>query len=396
MSREKYYSPKILRRIDVIIAEKGIFDGNITTEIPMCFHQSKDWPHFTYNAEALIAPLAQVRAAQGYLLGKLHYLGFDLQTDASLTNMALELVRSAQIEGEILNLEEVRSSIARRLGLEHAALVPASRYVDGVVELMLNATQLYDQPLTSERLFGWHAGLFPFGYSGSHKIEVAKYRTGEMQVVSGAMGHERVHYEAPAANRVEQEMSLFLDWINTSEKHDPIIKAAIAHLWFVTIHPFDDGNGRIARAITDMLLARAEGTSLRFYSMSVAVKQMQKEYYNVLERTQRGGADITEWLLWFLQCLDSAIKVSEISTNDIMRKASFWRKNSQLPLNERQRKMINKLFDGFYGVLTTSKWAKMCHCSSDTALNDINDLVKKGIMQRDTAGGRSTNYVLKE
>ena len=308
--------------------------------------------------------------------------------------MSLELVRSSEIEGERLNLEEVRSSIARRLGIETAGLVPVSRYVEGVVEMQLDATQNYDKPLSHDRLFGWHNVLFPTGMSGLYRIDVGKYRSGEMQVVSGAMGKEKVHYQAPSADRVPAEMGRFIDWVNNNEEIDGVLKAAIAHLWFVSIHPFDDGNGRITRALTDMLLARSEKCSKRFYSMSAEIRVLQKEYYDVLERTQHGDGEITEWLLWFLGCFEQALDSTQNTLSSVMRKADFWDHHRDVTFNERQRKLLNLQFDGFFGKLTSSKWAKIAKCSSDTALNDINDLITKGILKKSEEGGRSTNYIL--
>ena len=309
--------------------------------------------------------LGPVRAKQGLMLGRMLSLGFDFQDEAMLTTMSLELVRSCEIEGEVLNLTEVRSSIARRLGINTAGLVPASRYVEGIVEMLLDATQHYDKPLTDDLLFGWHNVLFPTGRSGFYAIEVAKYRTGEMQVVSGPMGHEIVHYEAPKPERVPEEM-----------------------------HPFDDGNGRITRAITDMLLARSEHSAKRFYSMSNEMKILQKEYYDVLEKTQKGDGDITAWLLWFLDCFDRALSSTEETLASVLAKARFWESHRDLVVNDRQRKIINMQFDGFFGKLTSGKWAKIGKCSTDTALNDIKDLVKKGILRKNDEGGRSTNYSL--
>ena len=310
--------------------------------------------------------------------------------------MTLELVRSSEIEGEILNLEEVRSSIARRLGIETAGLVPVSRYIEGVVEMQLDATQNYDKPLTHDRLFGWHNVLFPTGMSGLYRIDVGKYRSGVMQVVSGAMGKEKVHYKAPSPERVPAEMERFIAWVYNDEETDAVLKAAIAHLWFVSIHPFDDGNGRITRALTDMLLARSENCSKRFYSISAAIRVLQKEYYEVLERTQHGDGDITEWILWFLSCFEKALDSTEETLSSVKRKAEFWERLRDVSFNERQRKLLNMQFDGFFGKLTSSKWAKIAKCSSDTALNDINDLIAKGVLRKADEGGRSTNYILVE
>lgn len=360
----------------------------------MYLHQRDNWWKFDYDTRAVMNRLGDVRARQGQVLGRMASLGFDFQDEAMLATMSLELVRSCEIEGEHLDLSQVRSSIARRLGMETAGIVPASRYVDGVVEMLLDATQHYDRPLTDERLFGWHNVLFPSGRSGLYSIEVARYRSGEMQVVSGPMGREVVHYEAPEPERVPEEMSQFIRWVNGDDGSDPVIRSAIAHLWFVSIHPFDDGNGRIARAITDMLLARSECSPKRFYSMSNEIKIRQKGYYDVLERTQRGDGDITAWLLWFLDCLDQALVSTETTLSSVLEKARFWESHSDLVVNERQRKIINMQFDGFFGKLTSGKWARIGKCSSDTALNDIRYLLGKGVLRKNEEGGRSTNYSL--
>ena len=359
-------------------------------------HEYDNWWLFRYDSQRIMNELGRVRAKQGIVLGRMLSLGFDSQDEAVLSNMSLELVRSSEIEGERLNLEEVRSSIARRLGIATAGIVPVSRYVDGVVEMQLDATQNYEKPLTHERLFGWHNVLFPTGMSGLYHIDVGKYRSGEMQVVSGAMGKEKVHYQAPSAERVPAEMERFIAWVNHSEDVDAVLKAAIAHLWFVSIHPFDDGNGRITRALTDMLLARSEKCSKRFYSISAEIKLLQKEYYEVLERTQHGSGDITEWLMWFLSCFELALDSTEDTLSSVMRKAEFWERHRNVAFNERQRKLLNMQLDGFFGKLTSSKWAKIAKCSSDTALNDINDLIAKGLLIKSPEGGRSTNYILVE
>jgi Fic family protein len=321
-------------------------------------------------------------------------IGFKLKEEAVLSTLTLDVLKSTEIEGEVLNMDQVRSSIARRLGLEVSGMVDSSRNVDGVVEMMLDATQNYMQPVTVERLFGWHAALFPTGYSGMYKIKVGKYRGGDMQVVSGAMGKEKVHYEAPEAERVASEMDEFLGWFNNSEASDPALKAAISHFWFITIHPFDDGNGRIARAITDMQLARSDGSPQRFYSMSNQILAERKKYYDVLEKTQRGDGDITEWLEWFLSCLKNTLINSGDVLASVLMKAKFREQHSQTPLNDRQQLMLNKLMDGFEGKLTSSKWAKIAKCSQDTAIRDIQDLIGKGILRKEAEGGRSTNYEL--
>ena len=362
----------------------------------MYLHERENWWKFTYDSHKVMTELGKVRAKQGLMLGRMSSLGFDFQEDALLTTLSQELVSSSEIEGELLDRQQVRSSIARRLGIETAGMVGASRYVEGVVEMLLDATQRYAEPLTDARLFGWHNVLFPTGMSGLYKIEVAQYRSGEMQVVSGAMGKEKVHYEAPKPKRLAEEMERFISWVNAESEVDEVVKAAITHLWFVTIHPFDDGNGRIARALTDMMLARSERTSKRFYSMSAEIKLMRSEYYEVLERTQRGDGDITEWLLWFLRCFDAALDSTEENLSAVLARARYWEHFAKEEINERQRKIINLQFDGFFGKLTSSKWAKIAKCSSDTALNDIKDLLGKGMLVKNGEGGRSTNYSLPE
>ena len=359
-------------------------------------HDHDNWWQFRYDSLRIMNELGRVRSKQGMIIGRMLSLGFDSQDDAVLSNISMELVRSSEIEGEKLNLGEVRSSLARRLGIAMAGMVSASRYVEGVVEMQLDATQNYNHPLSADRLFGWHNVLFPTGISGLYRIEVGKYRSGEMQVVSGAMGKEIIHYQAPSAERVPAEMDRFIAWVNSDEPIDAVLKAAIAHLWFVSIHPFDDGNGRIARALTDMLLARSENTGKRFYSVSAEMKLLQKEYYEVLERTQHGDGDISEWILWFLHCFEQALTAAENTLSSVLRKADFWERNRNVSINERQRKLINLQFDGFFGKLSTGKWAKIAKCSTDTALNDIRDLVEKGILKKSEEGGRSTNYVMVE
>lgn len=361
----------------------------------MFVHQKQDWSDFKWDSDKIVPLLGNVRYLQGKLLGQMESLGFSLKEEAVLTTLTLDVLKSTEIEGEILNKDQVRSSIARKLGITVNGIVASSRNVDGVVEMMLDATQHYDSPLTKKRLLGWHAALFPTGYSGMYKIEVGKYRTGDMQVVSGAMGKEKIHYEAPKSNLVESEMANFLDWLNNGHiLIDPVLKAAIAHFWFITIHPFDDGNGRIARAITDMLLARSDNTSQRFYSVSNQILEERKVYYDILEKTQRGDGDITNWLFWFLSCLERALINTEKILESTIVKAKFWEQHSQTLLNNRQRIMLNKLLDGFDGKLTSSKWAKITKTSPDTALRDIQDLISKGILQKEAQGGRSTNYEL--
>jgi Fic family protein len=359
-------------------------------------HEKAGWPELRWSDEHLAQPLAAVRHRQGRLIGHMEALGFPLRAEAVLQALTEDVLKSSEIEGEILDRDQVRSSIARRLGMDIGGLVPADRNVEGVVEMMLDATQNYTAPLTGARLHDWHAALFPTGRSGMSKITVGAWRndeTGPMQVVSGPVGRERVHYEAPAADRLDDEMNRFLDWFETAQP-DPVLKAGVAHLWFVTIHPFDDGNGRIARAIADLALARAEGTAQRFYSMSAQIRAERKAYYDMLEQTQKGDLDITPWLLWFIGCLDRAFDGAETILASVMRKARFWEAVANQPLNERQRKMINRLLDGFDGKLTNAKWATIAKTSSDTALRDINDLLQKGVLIREPGGGRSTSYAL--
>jgi Fic family protein len=361
-------------------------------------HLSEDWPTFNWEDDKIILQLSNVRHKQGRLLGKMEGIGFRLREEATLETLTLDVTKSSEIEGEKLPVDQVRSSIARRLGIDIAGEVPVNRNVEGIVEMMLNATQLYNLPLTDERLFGWHALLFPTGRSGMNKIQVGSWRDdagGPMQVVSGAIGKENVHYKVPEAGRLDVEMNKFLEWINSTTSTDPVLQAAIAHLWFVTIHPFDDGNGRIARAIADLQLARADESKQRFYSMSAQIQRERKAYYNILEKTQKGDLTITQWLLWFLECLDRAISLSEENLSAITQKAKFWEAHKAVSLNGRQRKMLNKLMDGFEGKLTSSKWATMTACSPDTALRDIQDLVEKRMLEKEEGGGRSTSYRIK-
>jgi Fic family protein len=365
------------------------------TEIMRYIHERDAWPKFHWQAEALETSLAHVRHRQGRLIGRTEALGFKLRAEAVLQTFTEDVIKTSDIEGEQLDKEQVRSSIARRLGMDIAGLVPAEHHVEGIVEMMLDATQNYQKPLTEDRLFAWHASLFPSGRSGMTKIIVGHWRsaaTGPMQVVSGAIGPEKVHFEAPAADRLAGEMAQFLAWFESETKIDPVIKAGIAHLWFVTIHPFEDGNGRIARAIADLELAQTEISAQRFYSMSSQIRIERNRYYDMLETTQKGGLDITPWLQWFLDCLSRAFDIADETMNAVMTKARFWETIKGKPLNERQLLVLNRFLDGFDGKLTSSKWAKLAKCSQDTASRDIDDLVRKGILQRSAAGGRSTSY----
>jgi len=362
-------------------------------------HELPDWPKFQWDEGRLAIALAAARHLQGRLVGQMEALGFKVREESVLRTLTEDVLKSSEIEGEKLDANQVRSSVARRLGIDIGGLQPPDRHVEGVVEMMLDATQQYDQPLTTERLFGWHASLFPTGRSGMHRITVGAWRddrTAPMQVVSGPVGRERVHFEAPAADRLEEEMLRFLDWFNGDATTEPVLKAALAHLWFVTIHPFDDGNGRIARAIADMSLARSEGSSQRFYSMSAQIRDQRGEYYGILERTQKGTMDVTPWMEWFLGCLTRAIEGAQAALSSVIEKARYWEKLRDVPMNERQRLVINKLLEGFEGKLTTSKWAALTKSSPDTALRDIQQLVERGVLLRNPAGGRSTSYSLAE
>jgi len=362
-------------------------------------HETEGWPKLIWDVDVLAAPVAEVRHKQGRLLGKMETLGFDLRTEARLIVLTSDVVKSSAIEGETLNPEEVRSSIARRLGLDVADLPRAGRDVEGIVEMMLDATEKFSMPLTKERLFAWHASLFPTGRSGMTEIAVDKWRSEEaveMQVVSGPIGHERVHFRAPEAKRLESEMEKFIEWFNGPKAIEPVIKAGVAHFWFVTIHPFEDGNGRIARAVADMTLARADGTKDRFYSMSSQIAAERKEYYQELEIAQRGDVNITRWLGWFLDCLGRAIDGSEQALAAVLHKAKLWQRINLKPVNERQRLVINRLLSDFKGYLTTSKYAKLANCSTDTALRDIRELLSRGILLQNPGGGRSTSYRLGE
>ena len=367
----------------------------------MWIYDYRRWPHFTWDAKAFAVKLADVRHCQGRLLGRMQGLGFDLKREASLSTLTYDVVKSSAIEGETLEPEAVRSSIARRLGIDIAGLPPTSRDVDGIVDMMLDATQQWAQPLTRNRLFAWHAALFPTGRSGLHRITVGAWRTMDaepMRVVSGAIGKEKVHFQAPQASRLEKEMQAFLAWFNNGDNGDsidPVLKAGIAHLWFVTVHPFEDGNGRIARAISDMALARADGTQNRFYSMSSQIEAERKTYYDQLEKQQRRSPDITDWLDWFLSCLGRAIASAQTALSHVLFKAHLWDTINQKPVNERQRHIINRMLDDdFEGYMNTSKYAKLAKCSGDTALRDIQELKTRGILIQNPSGGRSTSYRL--
>ena len=359
-------------------------------------YEYKNWTNFTWRETDINGIFGEVRNLQGKVIGQMNTLGFATKEEATLTTLTLDVIKSSEIEGEKLDYDQVRSSIARRLGMNIAGLVSANRNVEGVVEIMLDATQNYQKPLTNKRLFGWHSALFPTGHSGMHKIEVGRYRTGEMQIVSGALGKERIHYEAVPANRVKEEMDKFLEWFNDKSPMDPVLKSAIAHFWFIIIHPFDDGNGRIARAISNLMLGRADKTTERYYSMSSQILIERKKYYEILQKVQHSRGDLTDWLEWFLHCLQNSLLATETTLQKILRKTEFWKVHENTIFNERQRFVLNKMFDGFEGKLKSSKWAKIAKCSPDSALRDIKDLIDKGILRQEQQGGRSTNYELAE
>lgn len=390
--------PNLRKNAEINLKYAEIIVTLVSTENQMYIYQQKNWPNFTWDQELISGSLANIRYKQGKLLGKMEGFGFDLQEKATLENLIQDVLKSSEIEGEMLNRDEVRSSIARRLGMEIAGMIPSDRNVDGVVEMMLDATQRYQAKLDTERLFGWHNSLFPTGRSGMYKIIVGNWRNNTkddpMQVVSGALGKEKVHFQAPDSVVLNKEMLQFTDWFNHDDKTDPIIKAALAHLWFVTIHPFDDGNGRIARAITDMQLARADETNQRFYSLSAQIRLERPAYYSILEKTQRGSLEVTAWLEWFLACYNAALSNTNDTLARVEQKARFWENSAIFDINNRQKLMLNKLLDGFDGKLNSSKWAKIAKCSQDTAGRDINDLLNRGVLKKEAAGGRSTSYIL--
>ncbi len=357
-------------------------------------HQLEEWPDFKWDAEKLSPLLASVRHRQGHLLGQMKAQGFRLRAEAGLANLTSEIVKSSAIEGENLDENQVRSSIARHLGMDIGGLIPAARHIEGIVEMMLDATKRHDEPLTEERLFNWHAALFPTGRSGMRDITVGAWRTGPMVVVSGGIGHEKIHFKAPEAKILAKEMTAFITWFNSPTGMDPVLKAALVHFRFVTIHPFDDGNGRIGRAIAEMALARADRTLERFYSMSAQIEAERKPYYNALECCQKMTIDITRWMEWFLGCLDRAVECAEETLAGVLKKARIWEKVNEGSVNDRQRIVINRLLDGFQGNLNTSKYATLTKCSTDTALRDITDLLARGILEKNPSGGRSTNYHL--
>ena len=379
------------------IAANWVFNLRMDSGEKLYIWQADDWPNLRYDLSILAGPLAEVSRAQGLLLGRLADVGLALRDQASLAALTEDVVKTSEIEGEVLNIESVRSSIARRLGVDIGGVAPVDRHVEGVVEMVLDATAHSSEPLTADRLFGWHAALFPTGYSGMSRVAVGQWRTdadGPMQVVSGPMGRRRVHFLAPPANLLDAALARFLAWANTEIGEPALVKAGLAHLWFVTLHPFDDGNGRIARAVGDLFLARADGSSQRFYSLSAQIQRERRDYYDVLERTQKGTLDVTGWLLWFLGTLGRAVTSAQATLDAVLVKARFWQRWAGLPLNERQVKLLNRLLDGFEGKLTSSKWAAIAKCSPDTALRDITQLLELGVLKKSPGGGRSTGYEL--
>ena len=363
----------------------------------MYIWQRFGWPEFTWDDRRLLEPLAAARLKQGRLLGSMAQLGFDLKLEAQLEALTEDVIKSSEIEGETFDRDSVRSSIARRLGLPQAAVAPADRRTEGVVEMMLDATTNYAEPLTKERLFAWQAALFPTGYSGLHLVTTGGWRTdsgGSMQVVSGPVGRQRVHYEAPPGSQVDAEMQRFLDWFNDATRTEGLLRAGLAHLWFVTLHPFDDGNGRIARAIADQALAQSESSAQRFYSMSSQIRKERSDYYDALERTQKGDVDVTEWLVWFIGCFSRALDGAEGASAHVLRKADFWQRYARERFSERQKAVLNRYLDGFEGNLTAKKWAALAKVSVPTAQRDINDLVERAILRRNPGGSKNTSYEL--
>ena len=360
----------------------------------MYIYDHKEWPQFQWDQKHISKKLASVRHMQGRLIGGMESIGFQFRDEVILNSLTLDVVKSSEIEGEILDPSIVRSSVARRLGMDIGGLEGKDRHVDGVVEMVLDATQRFNQPLTKERVFGWHAALFPTGWSGLSKINVGSWRQGPVEVVSGEFSKEKVHFEGPAPSRVKNEMHTFLKWIEEDQTWDFVLKSAIAHLWFVTIHPFEDGNGRISRALADLLLTRSDGTPHRFYSLSSQIQRERKSYYSILEKTQKGGMDITQWIDWYLSCLERALNKALGELETVLQKSRYLESLSHLNLNERQRKLLNRLLDGIEGKLTSTKWAKMAKCSQDTAYRDIVDLLNQGLLKKDPSRGRSTSYSL--
>lgn len=393
--KPRLFTAKMRRIFALFTAKRYLCRMSLRKKYGAYIWEREDWPDFRWDADALLEPMSRLSRLHGLLNGRMSMLGFDEKSRSLLSAMTEELISSSEIEGVRLNPNSVRSSIARRLGIEDDGLLAEDHYVEGLVDVMIDAVRNCREPLTEERLFGWHAALFPLGRSGIHRITVADWRKGEepMQVVSGALGHEKVHYEAPASADVAAEMARLIDWCNSADC-PPLIMAGVVHLWCVTIHPFDDGNGRISRTLADMLLARIDVDAVRYYSMSAEINRNKKAYYDILERTQKGGLDITEWLLWFLDCLERAVRRVSGTVERTLEKAAYWDKFRDVEINERQRKMINRLWDGFDGKLTSSKWAKICGCSQDTALRDINHLISSGMLRDSGEGGRSANYLL--
>ncbi len=360
-------------------------------------HEHPEWPNFVWDSNVLLGPLAEVRHLQGKLIGEMKALGFPAVQNSAIEALVEDVRASSEIEGENLDRNSIRSSLATHLGIEIGGATAYDHRVDGIVQVVLDATQNYETPITAARLFGWHSTLFPTGWSGLRPIRVGQWRDdsgGPMQVVSGPLGREKVHFRAPSAELMHVEMDRFMNWFETEVQLDAILISAVAHLWFITIHPFDDGNGRLARALSDMILARSERSNNRYYSMSSQILIDRNAYYDILEKTQRGDIDVTRWLLWFISCLASAITRSESTINNVKARTKFWDSIRSIEMNNRQQKILTRLLEGFEGKLTTAKWAKLAKCSHDTALRDIHDLLIKGLLQQEEAGGRSTSYSL--
>lgn len=362
----------------------------------MYIHERENWTNFSWDTDKLSPILASVRHLQGRLLGRMESLGFDFIERATLESLILDVVDTSRIEGEFLNPELVRSSIARKLGIENADFVKTPRNIEGIVDVILDATQNFDKPLSETRILGWYNSLFQTGFSGYQQIDVAQYRSGGMKVVSGNFGREKIHFEAPSANRVPKEMEQFLNWLDSEKSLDLVLKSIIAHFWFLTIHPFDDGNGRIARAILDMWLAKSDNSKIRFYSLLNQIFKEHKHYNNIIEETQKGTSDITQYLEWFLGCFERALLASEQNLEIILDKAHFWDRHKSTNINERQRLVINYLYDNYskeVGFLRTSNYAKLAKCSTDSALRDLQDLVSKEMLKAEDSG-KKTNYVI--
>lgn len=358
----------------------------------MYIHERDNWTAFRWDATGLTALLEEVNRKQGLLYGRLASLGFDSKLKAMAENLTYDVVYSSEIEGIRLNVDEVRSSIARKLGIENIKQTAPSHYIDSVVAVMLDAVSHYDQLLTKEKICAWQAAFFPTGFSEGSQIEVGQYRTNEEHIVSGMFGREKIHYVAPSPGRVDEEMADFLDWFNNHDNINSVIRSAIAHFWFVSIHPFEDGNGRLARILSDMLLARADKSEFRFYNISSQINKDKKSYYDILEKAQHGDGDITEWICWYANTLSLALDEAENIVSTILNKSFFWQKASSIPLSQRQTDMLNLFLDGYEAKITSKTWASLAKCSKDTAIRDIQDLVDKEILREDIPGAKRPSY----